>query len=102
MDWLVPLTEFAKRIFHVHAKDVAIDRTALNNVGILAHPLEYHDPKLPGRGDIDWAEFCDALKASGYDGPVCVEVEDREFEDSLESRKESLRLSHQHLAPLVE
>ena len=102
MDWLVPLTEFAKRIFHVHAKDVAIDRTALNNVGILAHPLEYHDPKLPGRGDIDWAEFCDALKASGYDGPVCVEVEDREFEDSLEARKESLRLSHQHLAPLVE
>jgi len=31
-----------------------------------------------------------------------VEVEDREFEDSLEARKESLRLSHQHLAPLVE
>jgi sugar phosphate isomerase/epimerase len=48
-----------------------------------------------------WATFCDALRASGYDGPVCVEVEDREFEDTLEARKESLRLSHQHLAPLL-
>ncbi len=101
MDWLAPLTEFAKRIFHVHAKDVAIDQAALDNVGILAHPLEYHAPKLPGRGDIDWATFCDALRASGYDGPVCVEVEDREFEDTLEARKESLRLSHQHLAALL-
>ena len=101
MDWLASLEEFASRIFHVHAKDVAIDRAALNNVGILAHPLEYHAPKLPGRGDIDWAVFCNALKEIGYDGPVCVEVEDREFEDSLEARKESLRLSHQHLAPLL-
>ena len=71
------------------------------SVGILAYPLEYHAPKLPGRGDIDWAVFCNALKEIGYDGPVCVEVEDREFEDSLEARKESLRLSHQHLAPLL-
>jgi len=101
MDWLAPLTEFASRIFHVHAKDVAIDRAALNNVGILAHPLDYHAPKLPGRGDIDWAAFCEALKASGYDGPMCVEVEDREFEDSLEARKESLRLSFDHLRPLL-
>ncbi len=101
MEWIAPLIEFAPRIFHVHAKDVAINRTALNNVGILAHPLEYHAPKLPGRGDIDWTVFCDALKASGYDGAMCVEVEDREFEDSLEARKESLRLSHQHLAPLI-
>jgi sugar phosphate isomerase/epimerase len=101
MDWLAPLTEFATRIFHVHAKDVAIDRAALDNVGILAHPLEYHTPKLPGRGDIDWTVFCEELKASGYDGPVCVEVEDREFEDSLEARKESLRLSFGHLRPLL-
>jgi sugar phosphate isomerase/epimerase len=97
--WLAPLEEFASRIFHVHAKDVALDHAALNNVGILAHPLEYHAPKLPGRGDIDWAVFCAKLQAIGYNGPVCVEVEDREFEDTLEARKESLRLSQAHLAP---
>ena len=83
----------------MHAKDAALDRAALNKVGILAHPLEYHAPKLPGRGDIDWAVFCGALKASGYDGPVCVEVEDREFESTLGDRKKALRLSHEHLAP---
>ena len=101
MDWLAPLGEFAPRIFHVHAKDVALDRAALNNHGILAHPLDYHAPKLPGRGDIDWAVFCRELKESGYNGPVCVEVEDREFEDSLDDRKESLRLSFEHLRPFL-
>ena len=101
MDWLAPLGEFAPRIFHVHAKDVALDRAALNNHGILAHPLDYHAPKLPGRGDIDWAVFCKELKESGYNGPVCVEVEDREFEDSLDDRKESLRLSFEHLRPFL-
>ena len=101
MDWLAPLTEFRSRIFHVHAKDVTIDRAALDNVGILAHPLDYHAPKLPGRGDIDWAVFCKELKESGYNGSVCVEVEDREFEDSLDDRMESLRLSFEHLRPFL-
>ena len=86
---------------YLHAKDVALDRAALNNHGILAHPLDYHAPKLPGRGDIDWAVFCKELKESGYNGPVCVEVEDREFEDSLDDRKESLRLSFEHLRPFL-
>ncbi len=39
MDYLAPLRDFADRIFHVHAKDVRIDRHRLNDVGILAHPL---------------------------------------------------------------
>ena len=48
MDYLQALREFAPRIFHVHAKDARIDRDRLNEVGILAHPLQYHTPKLPG------------------------------------------------------
>jgi sugar phosphate isomerase/epimerase len=66
-------------------------------VGILAYPLKFHTPKLPGRGDIDWAVFLEALKASGYDGAVCVEVEERAFEGDLAHRKEALVLSAQHL-----
>lgn len=93
MDWLGPVREFAGRIFHVHAKDVRIDRERLDDVGILATPLEYHVPKLPGLGEIDWGKFCSILNESGYRGPVCVEVEDRAFEESLESRKAALRQS---------
>ncbi len=97
MDYLAPLRQFADRIFHVHAKDVRIDRHRLNQVGILAHPNEYHTPKLPGLGDVNWGQFFSVLGDVGYAGPVCVEVEDRAYEGSLESRLASLRQSHAYL-----
>lgn len=93
MDYVAPLREFADRIYHVHAKDVRIDRHKLNDVGILATPLEYHCPKLPGLGEIDWGRFFSVLSDTGYRGPVCIEVEDRAFEGSLELRKAALRQS---------
>lgn len=97
MDYLKPIRDFADRIFHVHAKDVRIDQHLLDDVGILAHPLEYHTPKLPGMGDVNWGHFFSVLGDSGYTGPVCVEVEDRTFEDSLDGRKAALRQSHTFL-----
>ena len=97
MDYLKPLRQFADRIFHVHAKDVRVDRDRLDEVGILAHPLEYHTPKLPGLGDVQWGQFFSVLSDSGYEGPVCVEVEDRAYEGSLENRKSSLRQSFTYL-----
>lgn len=97
MDYLAPLRDFSDRIFHVHAKDVRLDRYRLNDVGILAHPLEYHTPKLPGLGEIQWGQFFSVLADTGYDGPVCVEVEDRAYEGSLDNRKESLRQSYRYL-----
>lgn len=101
MDYLAPMREFADRIFHVHAKDVRIDRHRLDDVGILATPLEYHTPKLPGLGEIDWGRFCSVLGDTGYDGPVCVEVEDRAYEHSLEARKQSLRQSAVYLSNFI-
>ena len=101
MDHIAPLKEFSSRIFRVHLKDVAVDRQQLDQVGILAYPLQFHSPKLPGRGDIDWAKFLRLLKDSGYDGPVCVEVEDREFEGDLEHRKQALAFSSKYLLPLI-
>ncbi len=101
MDYRRPLKEFAGRIFHVHAKDVRLRRDRLDEVGILATPLEYHVPKLPGLGDIDWKDFVFSLREAGYDGPVCIEVEDRDYEGSLEARKESLRRSGAVLRPLI-
>ena len=97
MDYIKPLREFADRIVHVHAKDVRIDREKLDAVGILANPLQYHTPKLPGLGEIDWGRFCSVLSEIGYDGPVCIEVEDRAYEKTLESRKASLTQSGSYL-----
>jgi sugar phosphate isomerase/epimerase len=97
MDPIAPIREFATRFFHVHAKDVWIDRVALNDVGILAPPLEFHRPKLPGLGDVKWSAFFAALTEAGYRGPVCIEVEDRAYEGSLENRQAALRQSARFL-----
>lgn len=101
MDYLKPLKEFADRIFHVHAKDVRIDRQRLDDVGILATPLMFHHPKLPGLGEVNWGKFVSVLCEAGYNGPVCVEVEDRAYEGSLETRKTALRQSHTYLRQFI-
>jgi sugar phosphate isomerase/epimerase len=90
MDEVKPLYEFKDRIHHVHLKDVKIYKDKLNRVGILATPLEYHAPKIPGLGDVRWGDFFSALTTIGYRGPVCIEVEDRAFEDSEASVKTSI------------
>jgi sugar phosphate isomerase/epimerase len=101
MDPARPIREFGDRIFHVHAKDVRVDRDRMNDAGILAYPLEYHTPKLPGLGDVDWSAFFAALTDVGYNGSVCIEVEDRAYEGSLEDRKRSLVQSGRFLRQFV-
>ncbi len=101
MDYLAPLRDFADRIYHVHAKDVRLDQKKLDQVGILAHPNEYHVPKLPGLGDVNWGKFFSVLTDSGYRGPVCVEVEDRAYEGSTSDRYRSLVQSHQYLRNFI-
>lgn len=101
MDYIKPLWEFKDRIFHAHAKDVRLDRERLDDVGILATPLQYHSPKLPGLGEVDWGRFCSVLGETGYDGPLCVEVEDRAYEASLETRKDALRQSARFLHQFI-
>lgn len=99
MDYIEPLREFRDRLFHLHAKDMKIERQILNDRGILA--MGWATPKVPGLGDIDWNRFVSTLTDLGYDGPICVEVEDRAFEHDLESRKKSLQISYNVLSPLV-
>jgi len=101
MDYLRPLREFASRLHHIHLKDARLDRERLNEVGILAHPLQYHTPKLPGFGEVDWGKFFSVLTDCGYSGPVCVEVEDRAYEGSVETRKASLVQCHSYLRQFV-
>jgi len=97
MDPVKPIYEFAERIFHVHAKDARLYRDKLNDVGILATPLEYHAPKLPGLGDVNWSAFFAALTDVRYTGSVCIEVEDRAYEGSLADRKRALIQSKRYL-----
>ena len=101
MDYIKPLREFSSRIFRVHAKDAQIERSRLDEVGILAHPMEYHSPKLPGLGEVDWERILAMLGEVGYNETVSVEVEDRAFEIDMESRRRALFQSYQYLWPLM-
>ncbi len=97
MDYLRPIREFVDKFVHVHAKDVRLDQDRLDDVGIMATPLSYHSPKLPGLGEVNWGKFLSVLGDAGYQGAVCVEVEDRAYEGSLKARKAALTQSHRYL-----
>ncbi|RIK83133.1 MAG: AP endonuclease [Planctomycetota bacterium] len=101
MDPIAPIREFGPRIFHSHAKDMRIDREKLDRVGSLVPPMDRSTAKIPGLGDINWGAYIGALSDAGFDGPVCVEVEDHAFEGSLEKRRKSLEISYGVLRPLV-
>jgi sugar phosphate isomerase/epimerase len=95
------IRRFANKIFHVHAKDVRVDRHRLNDVGILAYPNQYHTPKLPGLGEVNWGSFFSSLHDAKYTGPVCVEVEDRAYEADLVSATAALKQSRDFLRQYV-
>jgi sugar phosphate isomerase/epimerase len=99
MDPLSCLREFRNKLFHAHAKDMQVRQDRLNEVGAFAFPKEWHTPRIPGFGDIDWGKFMGTLYEVGYDGPVCIEVEDDTFGKTLEGRKASLAVSQKVLAP---
>lgn len=101
MDYLAPIRDFKEKLFHIHAKDVRVDHHLLNQVGILAPPNQWHTPKLPGMGDVNWGKFFSELTSAGYTGPVCVEVEDRAYEGDVTRRKASLVQSHTYLRQFV-
>jgi sugar phosphate isomerase/epimerase len=97
IDYVKPIYEFKDKIFHVHFKDIKVYKDKLDQVGIMATPLQYISPKLPGLGDVDWGKYVSALTDIRYTGPACIEVEDKAFEDSLESVKKSIIISRNYM-----
>jgi sugar phosphate isomerase/epimerase len=99
MDPLGPLDEFRSKLFHLHAKDVRIDPRRVNDVGRFDFPNRWHQPRIPGSGEIDWNRFLSEVRRVGYEGPVCIEVEDDTFGKALEGRRRALRVARDVLRP---
>jgi len=97
MDYIKPIYEFKNKIFHFHIKDAKFYQDKFNEVGIFAAPLDYHAPKLPGLGDVDWSKIVAALTDIRYKGCAVIEVEDRAFEDTLQDRLGSILLSKAYM-----
>lgn len=97
MDYIRTLYEFRDRIFHVHFKDIKLYPEKLAECGVLAYPLEYMSPKIPGLGDVNWSRFISALHDIGYNGCAVIEVEDKSFENTKEDVLRSIRQSAHYL-----
>jgi sugar phosphate isomerase/epimerase len=93
--------EFASKLFHVHAKDLHIDREGLYNHGVLSQGMGWQVPRLPGLGDMDWQKFFAALTAARYDYVVSIEHEDRVFEGDEELVKRGFYLSRDVLKTYI-
>lgn len=101
IDEIRPIRDSQDRIFHVHAKDMWIDREMLYQDGILAPGFRWAIPKLPGLGDVRWPEFMSALYAIGYDYVVSIEHEDRIFEGTEDKVKRGFYLTRDVLSPYI-
>ena len=101
IDYIKPIYEFKDKIFHVHIKDGKVYKDKLDEVGIMATPLEFFEPKLPGLGDVNWGKFISALTDIRYKGWICIEVEDRAFENTIEDKKKSLILSKKYIDQFI-
>lgn len=80
VDPAVFLDQFPDHIFHVHAKDVAVQMNGQRS--ILGSHLPFGDHRRGwefrsvGRGDVDFDAIIRTLNRIGYDGPLSVEWED--------------------------
>ncbi|WP_020531673.1 sugar phosphate isomerase/epimerase family protein [Flexithrix dorotheae] len=101
MDEIQPIYDYKDKLHHIHLKDVKVYRDKLNKVGIMANPLEYHSPKIPGLGDVKWRDFFSAITTVGYKGPVCIEVEDKAYEGSAENIKSAILTSRNYLSQFL-
>ena len=93
--------EFGAKMVHVHAKDLMIDRDGLYENGIMSLGMGWQVPRMPGLGEVNWAETFAGLYRAGYDGPVIIEHEDRNFEGSDDKIKRGFLLARDVLRPFV-
>jgi sugar phosphate isomerase/epimerase len=101
IDYERVVREFGAKIFHVHAKDLHIDREGLYNYGVFSLGMGWQIPRLPGLGDMDWPKFFAALTAARYDYVISIEHEDRVFEGSEELVKRGFYLARDVLKPYI-
>lgn len=101
LDYIQPIYEFKDKLFFVHFKDIKLYPDKLADVGVMATPLEYMAPKLPGYGDVDWLAFLSALSDIKYNGPTSIEIEDKAFEGSVEEIEKSIQHSVNYMKSVM-
>jgi sugar phosphate isomerase/epimerase len=101
IDYERAIYDFGDRIFHVHAKDMEVNRDGLYEHGVMSKGMGWQVPRLPGLGEVRWNRFIAALYAVYYDFVVSVEHEDRGFEGDEQLVKRGFEIAYRTLRPLI-
>jgi sugar phosphate isomerase/epimerase len=100
------LREFLPHVHHVHAKDAKLYPDAVYELGLYqdsivkaphrygAHAWRY---TIPGRGQTPWTQVFQILQEKNYRGAVSVELEDEDFNGSVDGEKAGLLKSLEFL-----
>jgi len=96
IDHIRALKEYGDRVYHVHAKDTEMLPEKRYRGGVNG---DYFRFRIPGYGEINWAQFITALQEIGYDGGVAIEHEDPIYSGSRFD--EGLVRGYQVLNPLI-
>jgi len=97
IDYIRFIYDFKDCIFHVHAKDMDIDKEMFYQDGILGCGFRWQIPHLPGMGLIDWRRLIAALYDVGYDFVLSIEHEDANWEATEELVKRGFLLAKKTL-----
>ncbi|MBN9503365.1 MAG: hypothetical protein BGO01_20995 [Armatimonadetes bacterium 55-13] len=101
------VAEFKDRVYHIHGKDTEIVDEALYEFGTeqpatfsKGHGFGSHHWRytIPGHGCVRWIRAFQILADAGYDGAVCIELEDENFNGSEAGEKKGLLAGGHFLA----
>jgi sugar phosphate isomerase/epimerase len=94
------LKEYGTRVYHVHAKDTEMLPERRYRGGVNG---DYYRFRIPGYGEINWAQFISSLGEIGYTGGVAIEHEDMVYgwSEGGERYDEGLVRGWQVLHPLI-
>jgi sugar phosphate isomerase/epimerase len=109
IDPIAAIRACPERIVHAQAKDVEIDQSARNRVGVYGRALDRANPwdngwyryRVPGLGDVDWRRVVDTLYQAGFDGTLSVEHEDPVWAGDTSRVLSGLLIAHTTLRPLI-
>jgi sugar phosphate isomerase/epimerase len=98
--------EFAPQVVHVHGKDTFIDSERLYNIGteqagVFAEGLPWGGYfwryTIPGAGAAPWTKILTVLKSAGFGGCVSIELEDLNYNGTLEGERRGFIASRDFL-----
>jgi sugar phosphate isomerase/epimerase len=92
-------------IVHVHVKDFVEkpgrDRSSSGSVAYMPAEGRAIITRVVGEGIVPWKQILTALRATGYDGWISLELEKRWYPDELPSEEEAFRRSADFLRRLL-